>query len=119
MIQGVLNINGAPVKLQPITLAPKFYEETGIQFFRETLSSGRSYVIANMVDDGAADNTIEYIVPAGHYFALGDNRDNSEDSRFLDAVGYIPEENFVGPVVLHFWNSRGFGFANRPEEIYP
>lgn len=119
MIGGVLNINGVPVKLEPTTLAPEFYDEPGIKFFRETLSSGRSYVIANILDESSADNTSEYIVPAGHYFVLGDNRDNSEDSRFLDAVGYIPEQNFIGPVVFHVWISRGFSMANRPEEIYP
>ncbi len=119
MIGGVLNINGTPVKLEQITLAQEFYEDADIKFFRETLPNGRSYVIANSLDDGMADNTNEYVVPAGHYFAMGDNRDNSEDSRFLDAVGYVPEANFVGRVGFRFWNSRGFSLVNRPEEIYP
>ncbi|MEQ1520007.1 MAG: signal peptidase I [Aestuariivirga sp.] len=119
MIHGVLNINGVPVKLEEVQLAPEFYQEESLTYYRETLPSGRSYVVANRQDDGMADNTIEYVVPAGHYFAMGDNRDNSEDSRFLDAVGYIPEENFVGRVGFRFWNSQGFSLANRPEEIYP
>jgi signal peptidase I len=119
MISGTLNINGKPLKLEKIQLAPEFYDTEPITYFRETLPNGRSYVIANMRDDGWADNTIEYIVPANHYFAMGDNRDNSEDSRFLDHVGYIPEENFIGPVVARFWNSKGVSLANRPEETYP
>jgi signal peptidase I len=118
MIQGVLNINGVPVKLDDVQLAPEFYQDEQTKYYRETLPSGRSYVIANSYDDGIADNTDEYAVPAGQYFTMGDNRDNSEDSRF-EAVGYIPEENFIGPVVLRFWNSRGFSLGNRPEEIYP
>jgi signal peptidase I len=42
------------------------------------------------------DDTEVYVVPPGHYFGMGDSRDNSEDSRFLDALGYIPAENLVG-----------------------
>lgn len=118
MIHGVLNINGVQVKLEEVQLVPEFYHEESLTYYRETLPNGRSYVIANGLDDGMADNTNEYVVPAGHYFATGDNRDNSEDSRF-EAVGYIPEANFVGRVGFRFWNSRGFSLANRPEEIYP
>lgn len=117
MVNGILNINGVPVKLEEVQLAPDFYREEQATYYREILPGGRSYVIANGLDDGFADNTDEYVVPAGHYFTLGDNRDNSEDSRF-EAVGYIPEENFIGLVVFRFWNSRGFSMANRPEETY-
>jgi signal peptidase I len=120
MIHGVLNINGAPARLEKAQLAPEFYRDGPATYYRETLPSGRSYVIANRDDDdGQADNTEVYIVPEGHYFTLGDNRDNSQDSRYLNVVGYVPEENFTGPVVFRFWNSAGFSLANRPEEIYP
>ena len=118
MTGGVLHINGQPAMLEPLQLPPEFYENTGIQFYRETLSSGRSYVIADMQRDGAADDTDEYIVPVGHYFMMGGNRDNSQDSRYLDAVGYVPKENFIGPVVLRYWNSMGFKLGNRPVEQY-
>jgi len=48
-----------------------------------------------------ANNTPVYTVPAGDYFMLGDNRDNSEDSRFLDGpVGFVPAENLLGPAVM-------------------
>ncbi len=124
MIEGVLNINGVPVALEEAKLAPEFYRASEfyrgeLTFFRETLPGGRSYMVANSENNGFADNTQEYVLPPGHYFVLGDNRDNSQDSRFIDAVGYVPEQNFVGPVALRFWNSEDFSLANRPEEISP
>jgi signal peptidase I len=119
MIHGVLHINDAPVKLEQDSRVAQYYHEMDLKYYRETLPNGRSYVVADSYDDGQADNTEVYLVPKGHYFALGDNRDNSQDSRFLDAIGYIPEENFIGPVVFRFWNRNGFSLANRPGEIYP
>jgi signal peptidase I len=118
MIAGILNINGVPVKLEPLELAPEYYDMDGIKFFRETLPSGRSYVVSDL-GDAWQDNTEEYIVPPKHYFMMGDSRDNSQDSRFLDKVGYVPEENLVGRVAIIVFNSRGISTFNRPEEIYP
>ena len=46
-------------------------------------------------------------MPPGHYFMMGDNRDNSHDSRFLDDIGYIPEENLVGHAELIFFSTDG------------
>jgi signal peptidase I len=70
-----------------------------------------SYQVLDVEPVGAADNTEEYVVPPGKYFMMGDNRDNSQDSRYLDVVGFIPLENFVGPVVLTFWNDRGLSLV--------
>jgi signal peptidase I len=61
----------------------------------ETLPNGREHVIVQKSDWGAAENTIAYTVPAGHLFMMGDNRDNSADSRF-SVMGFVPVENLIG-----------------------
>ncbi len=69
--------------------------------YRETLPNGLVHDILGQPvmlpeDSGPVDNTQDYVVPAGHYFGMGDSRDNSEDSRFLAELGYIPAENLIG-----------------------
>tara|TARA_B100000678_G_scaffold190938_1_gene159614 strand:- start:170 stop:1039 length:870 start_codon:yes stop_codon:yes gene_type:complete len=78
--------------------------------YRETLPNGKSY---NVLDLGQtiADDTQLYKVPAGHVFLMGDNRDNSEDSRFPQiaggGIGYVPIENLEGKAVVNFWSTDG------------
>lgn len=57
-----------------------------------------------------AENTPEYVVPAGHYFMMGDNRDNSRDSRFPDPVVYVPAENLIGraDIIVFSWGGDYF-----------
>jgi len=107
MINGVLHINGTPVKRERIE---DFVEtddngrEVHIKQWRETLPNGVSHATLDMIDNSFYDNTKEYRVPAGHYFMMGDNRDNSSDSRVENAVGYVPAENLVGRAQIMFWS---------------
>jgi len=67
--------------------------------------------ILDIMDNGIVDNTQLYVVPENHFFVMGDNRDNSQDSRFVNIVGYIPFENLVGKAQFIFFsleNSRFF-----------
>ncbi len=75
-----------------------------VKRFIETLPNGVRHDILKATDEGSANNTQEYLVPPGHVFAMGDNRDNSEDSRFLNAVGFIPIENLVGRAEFIFFS---------------
>jgi len=107
MINGVLHINGIAVRRERIE---DFVEAEGtgrqsrIKQFRETLPNGVSHNTLDLLENGFYDNTKEYRVPAGHYFMMGDNRDNSTDSRVETAVGYVPAENLIGRVQVIFWS---------------
>jgi signal peptidase I len=73
----------------------------------ETLPNGVQHRIIKMGDNGPLDNTPVYDVPPGEYFMMGDNRDNSQDSRVLSAVGYVPGENLVGRAEFIFFSTDG------------
>jgi signal peptidase I len=97
MIDGVLYINGQAVNRQRVEdyiSAEK--DGKPIKRWRETLPNGVSYMTLDLIDSGFYDNTPVYRVPVGHYFMMGDNRDNSTDSRVLSQVGYVPVENITG-----------------------
>ena len=114
---GELYINGKKVKRERlpdevVTDGP--YAGMHIRRYREILPNGRSYIIRDIFRDGPADNTQEYVVPPGHYFMMGDNRDNSTDSRFLDHVGYVPYENLVGEAKIIFFSHDEYASLLKP-----
>src|SRR5690606_21620786 len=67
----------------------------------ETLPNGVSYETLEITSQGLYDNTAVYVVPDGHLFMMGDNRDNSADSR-TPVVGYVPAENLIGRAEVLF-----------------
>jgi|SRR5579862_7066256 len=111
MKDGILNINGEPIKRERV--GPYFYEENSrasayIQYI-ETLPNGYRHDIIEISDEGPLDNTGVFTVPPGTYFMMGDNRDNSADSRDPDSgVGYVPAENIVGRAEFIFFSTNGY-----------
>ncbi|MES2725437.1 MAG: signal peptidase I [Pseudomonadota bacterium] len=108
---GVLFINDKAVPRKPL---PPVMVDSGYGFTRnveryeETLPNGKSYITYDFGPDGDVDNTGVFVVPEGSYFFMGDNRDNSLDSRVPAeiGVGYVPAENLVGKarIIMLSWN---------------
>ena len=109
MINGLLHINGVPVKRERIDDYIETEESDRairVKRWRETLPNGVSYTTLDLQDNGFYDNTQEYVVPADHYFMMGDNRDNSTDSRVLSQVGYVPFSHLIGRAQIIFFSVR-------------
>jgi signal peptidase I len=107
MKDGVLFVNGTAVKKDRIEdyidPAGENGRGTVIKQYIETLPNGVTYKVLDAADE-PQDNTEVYDVPADHYFMMGDNRDNSADSRFANGVGFVPIENFVGKANIIFFS---------------
>ena len=103
--EGILYINGDPVPREKVGQIdnPDITEvNRPVDVYRETLPNGVSYDTLDLTPNSIGDETREFVVPAGHYFMMGDNRDNSTDSRF--SVGFVPDENLVGRANIIFFS---------------
>ena len=102
-----LYLNGLKIKKEKIENSSNIYcgnETLKADFYKETLPNGKKY-IAVYRKKGTMINSDKFVVPADHYFFMGDNRDCSKDSRFLSSVGYVSFNNFVGKARLIFFSN--------------
>ncbi|MDA0366800.1 MAG: signal peptidase I [Proteobacteria bacterium] len=116
MIESVLHINGAPVERE---LIDDFIvtHRNGVALrvpqrvpqYIETLPNGRRYRTLDQGPNEPLDNTAVFQIRQGFYFMMGDNRDNSQDSRVTFAVGQVPEQNLVGRAEVMFFSTNGTG----------
>ena len=107
--EGRLLINDQPVQIGP---ADDLILPDGRRFprTRETLPNGRSYLVLDTLRSSRGDNRGVFIVPAGHLFMMGDNRDDSADSRFPlseGGLGFVPVDNLVGRASISFFSTDG------------
>lgn len=103
---GQLYINGKEV---PRTYDGDYIDDSEgepivVKEYTEDLPGGKDHLILKQDSDGFMNNTPVYKVPPGDLFMMGDNRDNSLDSRVLDDVGYVPIENVLGPATIVFFS---------------
>jgi len=110
MKHGVLYLNDKPVprvRVEDFVARDNRGNVQRIPQYRETLPNGVSYTTLDLIEEGETDNTGVYVVPPEHYFMMGDNRDNSADSRVPSVVGYVPFENLVGKAEIIFFSTDG------------
>ncbi|MDR0942256.1 MAG: signal peptidase I [Holosporales bacterium] len=109
LINGIVHINDKPVEIKEDGEYSIIDEGEYVVYkkFIEKLPNGYEHAIIKRFEFGQAslDNVGPFIVPEGHYFMMGDNRDNSQDSRVMEAVGFIPLERIMGRAECIFFSS--------------
>ena len=114
MLYGALYINGKEV---PRKALPEPFVHMGGTYikYQETLPNGHEYSILDFDPSSEADNTQVFTVPEDHYFFMGDNRDNSKDSRYLSGpIGFVHKDNLLGRVDLIFWSATAINLYDIP-----
>lgn len=110
MRHGILYINDREVprmRVDDFIEPDAFGNVRRVPRYKETLPNGVSYLTLDRIRESAWDNAGPYLVPERHYFMMGDNRDNSSDSRVAESVGYVPFENLVGKAEIIFFSADG------------
>lgn len=110
MKNGRLYINGDMVeRIEKVTYWEKDYTGLPIEakLYNEILPGGVTHDIIELSDQGIKDNTQEFLVPKDMFFMMGDNRDNSMDSRY-DQTGMVPKANLVGKAQFIFYSNNGY-----------
>jgi len=102
---GLIYINDEQVSITNYNDNYKYHTQYNKNTLKNEILDGKSHLVLDLETGSLGDNTGIYRVPNDHYFMMGDNRDNSLDSRFIDQVGYIPFENFVGRAEFLFFSS--------------
>jgi signal peptidase I len=105
MLNGQVFLNGKAIPKERVAdyVGPDEYGIVrNVARYKETLPSGRTYYVLDLIPNSNEDNTEVFTVPPGHYFMMGDNRDNSDDSR-MD-VGFVPAEDLVGKAEFRFFS---------------
>ena len=120
VVNGVLRINDVAVNRdrKGFATASDGYNVIRFAVYQETLPNGKSYLIQERSDDDLLDNTNVFLVPEGHYFMMGDNRDNSHDSRYW---GLVPESNIIGEAIVTYlsWEQTEPNLLKRLFKIRP
>ncbi len=117
---GRLWLNGKPLArklVEPFNTTGFYGHKRQVRRYLETMPNGKTYQTLDMIENGAGDQTQLFVVPKGHYFMMGDNRDNSSDSRFNSPVGFVPAENLIGKAQFLYFShkdmTRSTGFFDR------
>jgi signal peptidase I len=105
---GILHINGVQVERTYVgkTKARNATSVIDFRVYEETFPNGTKHYIQERSDNDSLDNTVEFTVLEDHYFMMGDNRDNSRDSR-TPSVGMVPAENLIGKAQILFYSHDG------------